>query len=279
MPINSVFNFLCSPHQLGFSTLHTKPRRWAGLLLLAVGLGVSAYAVSETPRLRGGVEIRGEALETAKPMDALPHVYIADFVLDAATAQAPSKAPGALPEQQQSGRVGVLGRLSQRLPHPLAAGNPQETARDIVERMSAELIESFVERGLQAQRISPSETLPRDGWLIQGVFTEVDEGNRIRRAMIGFGSGASSMNAQVTVSHLAGQAPLQPFLVLTTEKDPSKLPGAILTKNPYVAAAKFVVEKNASQRDIKMTAEKIVDEILKYQPRVEDGGQAAGPGH
>ena len=278
MPIHNPFNSLRSPQPLGLSNLHTKARRWGGLLLLAMGLGLSAHAVSETPRLRGGVEISGEALETAKPVDALRHVYIADFVLGAATAQDP-KAPGALPEQPQSGRVGLLGRLSQRLPNPLAAENPQETARAIVERMSAELIESFEARGIQAQRLAPSATLPRDGWLIQGVFTEVDEGNRIRRAMIGFGSGASSMNAQVTVSHLAGQAPPQPFLVLTTEKDPSKLPGAILTKNPYVAAAKFVVEKNASQKDIKMTAEKIVDEILKYQPRVEDGAQAAGPGH
>jgi hypothetical protein len=33
--------------------------------------------------------------------------------------------------------------------------------------------------------------------------------------------------------------------------------------NPYVAAAKFVLEKNATDKDIQKTAEQIVNEILK----------------
>jgi len=37
--------------------------------------------------------------------------------------------------------------------------------------------------------------------------------------------------------------------------------------NPYVAAARFVMEKNATQKDVKNTAQEIVVEILKYKAK------------
>jgi hypothetical protein len=40
--------------------------------------------------------------------------------------------------------------------------------------------------------------------------------------------------------------------------------------NPYVAAAKFVLEKNASSRDVKNTAKQIVAEILKYKQKFSE---------
>ena len=38
--------------------------------------------------------------------------------------------------------------------------------------------------------------------------------------------------------------------------------------NPYVAAAKFVRQKNATERDVKQTAEQIAEEIVKYEQRI-----------
>lgn len=38
--------------------------------------------------------------------------------------------------------------------------------------------------------------------------------------------------------------------------------------NPYVAAAKFVLQKNATERDVKRTAEEIDEEIVKYEQRI-----------
>ena len=46
------------------------------------------------------------------------------------------------------------------------------------------------------------------------------------------------------------------------------IPGAVVTMNPYVAAAKFVLQKNATERDIRRTAEQIVEEILKYGQQI-----------
>jgi hypothetical protein len=150
----------------------------------------------------------------------------------------------------------VLPRLSQR-------DDPEQKAAKLVEVMSASLQEKFTGKGVEARRVVTGAPLPGDGWLIRGVFTEIDEGSRIKRATIGFGSGATSMEVYVTVSDLAKNADA-PFLVFGTEKDPGKMPGAVVTMNPYVAAAKFVMEKNASEKDVKKTAAQIVEEVVKY---------------
>jgi hypothetical protein len=132
------------------------------------------------------------------------------------------------------------------------------------------MVEKFAGKGVEARRVVTTVPLPGEGWLIRGIFTEIDSGNRIKRATIGFGSGATKMEVYVTVSDLSKNADA-PFLVFGTEKDPGKMPGAVVTMNPYVAAAKFVMEKNASEKDVKKTAAQIVDEIVKY---MKQGGEA-----
>ena len=67
---------------------------------------------------------------------------------------------------------------------------------------------------------------------------EVGEGNRLKRAGIGFGSGAMSMDLQVGISDLASPDPRGAFVVSGT--------------------AKFVLQKSASERDINKTAEQFV---------------------
>jgi hypothetical protein len=177
-------------------------------------------------------------------------VYIQDFELG--YEGMPSQ--GGVLQRPVIGRV--LPRLSQR-------DDPAQKAAKLVEVMSASLKEKFAAKGVEARRLVTGASLPGDGWLIRGVFTEIDEGSRIKRATIGFGSGATSMEVYVTVSDLTKNADA-PFLVFGTEKDPGKMPGAVVTMNPYVAAAKFVMEKNASEKDVKKTAAQIVEEIVKY---------------
>ena len=57
--------------------------------------------------------------------------------------------------------------------------------------------------------------------------------------------------------------------------DPSKLPGAVVSLNPYMAAARFVMEKNATEKDVRHTSKEIVSEILKYQDKFRE--QAESP--
>ena len=41
-----------------------------------------------------------------------------------------------------------------------------------------------------------------------------------------------------------------------------------MAMNSYVAAAKFVLQKDSTERDVKQTAEQIAEEIVKYEQRI-----------
>lgn len=219
---------------------------------------------SDSRNVRGAVEIRDEQIKAPWPAELPRTVYVSDFTLDAQRIEGDQGVRDVLPGRR-------LGQIGQRLPHPMANSDPEARAREIVDAMSQSLIKSLRDKGFIAQRLpGPQATLPRDGWLLQGIFTEVDEGNRIKRAVIGFGRGATSMDVQVGVSDLAGAQPQTPFIVFGTMKDPKKMPGAAVTLNPYVAAAKFVMEKNATGKDIEKTAGQIVNEILKHTQKFKE---------
>ncbi len=80
------------------------------------------------------------------------------------------------------------------------------------------------------------------------------------------------MNVQVGVSDLADQ-PDAPFVIFGTITDPERLPGGLASRNPYVIAAKFVLEQGAPERDVKATAQTIADKIveLRAQVRTREG--------
>jgi hypothetical protein len=108
----------------------------------------------------------------------------------------------------------------------------------------------------------PGDATPEVGALVHGVFTQADEGDRLHRALIGFGSGQATMQLFVTVTDLA--SPQKP-LYEASEKGASKdRPGAAISMNPYLAAAKFVMEKNAPEKAIKSTAAIISKDIVLH---------------
>jgi hypothetical protein len=204
-------------------------------------------------KLTGDVKVNARTDESRRPVAPPSVIYIQDFDL------------GYDATQQDSGDGGrILGRV---LPRKSQRNDPQRKARQLVELMSDSLAKGFAAKGIDARRCIPGTPLPGDGWLIRGVFTEIDQGRRVIRATIGFGAGASEMELYVSISDLAGN-PDAPFIVFGTEKDPGKMPGAIVTMNPYVAAAKFVMQKNASEKDVKKTAAQIVDQVVNYMGKL-----------
>jgi len=79
------------------------------------------------------------------------------------------------------------------------------------------------------------------------------------------------------VSDLASPQPTQPFITFGTVKDPSMMPGAAY--NPYALAAKFHLEKKATEQDIQKTADLIVDELLKYKELFKAEASKNAPRH
>jgi len=197
----------------------------------------------------------GSALRSAqKPSpDKSKTIYVVDFELDAQNVT-PDEGPG--------GRSGVLhgnGPIRRATGH--GTGDPAQQAQHIVNLMSDSLVSDFQKAGFTAQRVAKgSESIGR-GYVVKGVFTEVDEGNRVRRAVIGFGAGEVKMQLYVNVADSAN--PQQNMYTISQEDTSNKRPGAIITMNPIAAGAKFVMEKNASDKTVKKTAKQVSEEVIQ----------------
>jgi hypothetical protein len=76
---------------------------------------------------------------------------------------------------------------------------------------------------------------------------------------------------EVVVSDLA-RNPLEPFLYLGAGNEARKMPGGlVMNKNPYAIAAKFVLSRGATERDVKEEGVAIAKNLLAY---INGGGEA-----
>jgi hypothetical protein len=181
-------------------------------------------------------------------------IYVSDFELD----------PGNF-KQDKGGITGQGSILPPPPPGlPRLGRKPQDPATEaqkLVRLMAENLVSDLTKVGLTARRLLPTEARPTEGLLLSGVFTEVDEGNQMRRALLGFGSGASQMALYVTMADLS--SPEQSLYDVSTQGSSGKKPGAVITLNPYVGAAKFVMTKNAPEKMVKKTASRIAAALGK----------------
>jgi hypothetical protein len=210
--------------------------------------------------LFAGVVVSGQ--QSATPPAQQPFVftagtmiYVSDFELDAENFQADEGRPKVLP------RPGLLHK------------DPASEAKKLVNDMANDIVNDLKKAGYKAQRLSDSDPKPNSGVWLHGVFTELDEGNRMRRAIIGFGAGESKMTLYVTMNDLA--RPDQPLYNASENGDSGKKVGAAITMNPYVAAAKFVMEKNAPEKTIKKTAGEISQDLITHLKQHQPTATAA----
>jgi hypothetical protein len=171
-------------------------------------------------------------------------VYVSDFALDAQDVKVDQG--GIVGEV----RPGILERPRKRKEH-----DPEAQAEKLVDLMSQSLVKDLQKAGYRSERLATGAARPALGAWVHGVFTEVDEGNRVHRAIIGFGSGEAKMTLFVSLTDLA--RPEKPLYDQSTTDTSGKKLGAVITMNPYVAAAKFVMEKNAPEKTVKKTASEI----------------------
>jgi hypothetical protein len=108
----------------------------------------------------------------------------------------------------------------------------EQTAQALANYMVKDLqnlgfVASVVPRG---QQVSGTNIL-----VVDGDFQDINEGNRLRRMVIGLGSGQSTLSAEVTVYQVTGGG-TQQVMAFTTQADSGKMPGAAFTA-PAGAAA------------------------------------------
>ena len=177
-------------------------------------------------------------------------IYVSDFELDSGNFQAGQS----MPRAQQRPHI-VNGPLRQ-------SKDPETQAQNLVNLMATDIVKDLTKAGYRAQRLGATDAHPSDGVWVHGVFTELNEGSRMQRAVIGFGTGEAKMTLYVTMNDLS--RPEQPLYTSSTSGDSGKRPGAAITMNPYAAAAKFVMEKNAPEKTINKTAGEISKDIITH---------------
>jgi Domain of unknown function (DUF4410) len=199
----------------------------------------------------GSAKISAERQLGAVPTETPKIVYVADFELEASNVRSER---GIFPPPPPPGLGSVLLKL------PGTPAEPAVRARQVVELMATSLVKDLTQKGATAQRLKPHTPLPTQGWLVRGVFTDVQEGNQLGRAVIGFGAGKTELQLVVAVDDLTRGAPT-PLYQVDAKGDSGKLPGAVITLNSYVAAARFVLSGNDLDRNVKQTATRIAEQV------------------
>src|SRR5262249_56739278 len=129
-------------------------------------------------------------------------------------------------------------------------GEAAARARGLAELLSKTMAHALEKARFSAGRIASDAVRSGDGWLIGGEFLEIDEGNRLRRAVVGFGAGQADVHVQVEVFDLL-RDPRSPVLVYGTAEVSRKAPGGAVmtaaTHNPYAMAARYVLSRRATE--------------------------------
>jgi hypothetical protein len=176
-------------------------------------------------------------------------IYVSDFDLDVADIKSESVMPWNGPIRRF-----VVGSWNR---------NPQVFAEKSVNTMAETIVKKLRKAGYKAERWNPNEELPANGWLVRGVVVTVDQGNRVRRAVVGFGLGEAVLKVAVDVSDLANGAP-KPFYHLDTEADSGKMPGAgpLIVLSPFTVAVRFVMAGQDMNQCIDQTAVLIGNQVV-----------------
>ncbi len=125
--------------------------------------------------------------------------------------------------------------LGARLTNGSSSGTAQQmaTGQKVVRQISETLVAELKKRGLPALR--EGQVMPTEGQpvlLVDGRMIKIDEGNRTRRAIIGFGAGRSTVTAQAELFYSQySEAGSDPRLLssFTGDAASARKPGAVGT--------------------------------------------------
>ncbi len=248
--------------------------------LLGVGAQQSASNQAATGAT-GGQVVHAPATNAVPSHPKPAVVYITDFRLNPSQIEESQKLIGGRGGggllNGQSG--GILGGRS-----PLHNNDdPEAKARKLVRTLSDSIIKQLKSKGIHAELLPSTAAdympdqadgrlqflpgcppLPQDGWLVTGWFEKVVEGNAALTATVGMGKGAGNATADVAVSDLTHD-PAQPFLIIGSGSRAKKAPGGLATMNPYVMAAKFVINKREGmEKEVKSLGKEIAKSLVKY---------------
>ena len=221
------------------------------LLVLGVPMALGAFAgLYHQPA--------GRTAASREPQDEASSkstvVYVSDFDLDVAhPKEEKSPAPANPPAGQASGQKKKETAFQQAL--------------RLNDSLGASLVKALEDAGYTAHRLRGWQPRPETGVRIQGVFAQVDEEGRLRRARIGSESAPAILQLFVSVSNLA--RPDQKLYEIAGARGGDEQFGPVITVSAYAPVAKFEMEKDPNEQALKELSAKMVTDLtalLKANP-------------
>ena len=229
--------------------------RWK---LLKVSAGIAALA--SLPAMG-----TSQTIPSSAPDAAGAKVYVANFEINAAgTGAAPAAKPAAPAVPQtaatQAGATGGTANpqtATQPAAPPVLAetDTPQVQAHRMADFFRMTLMQTLQKNGFNGSQ--QDGALPENGVLLRGVFTEIDPMNRIRKAVLGGGSTNPKLVLYVGTFNLAH--PDQPMYQTASVQAPDGRFGPVITLNNYIPMAKYELDKNPSEDEVRKICAQIVD--------------------
>ncbi|HEV3455773.1 MAG TPA: DUF4410 domain-containing protein [Thermoanaerobaculia bacterium] len=109
-------------------------------------------------------------------------------------------------------------------------GSPEAVAQQVQASFTKALLGELKQASVAAERAAGGDApAPPPTLLVQGEFTAIHEGNKTKRVLIGFGKGASDVQAHVTVSLTTDQPQPTVLLEFNVKSQSGKKPGAAAT--------------------------------------------------
>lgn len=163
--------------------------------------------------------------------------------------------------------------FSAQLKRKLGRVAPEQERDQLAKRVSQEIASSMVatlrEAGLPAREGGEDTVVPdQPTLLVTGKVRAIDQGNRTRRNVIGFGAGKSEVAADIAVTHLSSGSKKE-ILTFAAEAESGMRPGAAVTAPVGAARGAATVAATAGAGAV---SEKLSADVEAHARRL---GQAA----
>ena len=169
------------------------------------------------------------------------------------------------PAQSSQGRGGPLSRIR--------GARAGQKASQSASELSADIVKEFAAAGYTSKRLETGTPLPSEGWLVRGTFYATDSGGNVIPTELMGGEQKPNTQLTVSVSNLS-KDPNAPFIVFG-KAEALKGQGAPVGWNPYVVAAKFVINTVESATDLEKLAKEVVQTIMSNKQVVEEKALAS----
>ena len=255
------------------------------LLFAPIANSVPSGSAAETP-----VALRVTQGSSANPGNSKV-VYVKDFELEVVRRSADKNSPSGSASDPASGEPAGAAPSAPRPPLSSATAGPSNKtssspaiassadsraenspavrANALVNALSESLVNALEKAGYTVHRQRAGEAPPQTGLRIRGVFAEPDEQNRIRRLVVGEDSTTPKMLLYVGVDDLT--RPEQPLYELAKPPNKDARRGPVITVTSFSPVARFELDKNPSDDDLKKITGDIVADLnalLRANPTV-----------